>query len=453
MTKFIMTFLKAISSFRIHLHALLACGLALFSSLKAAPLPSFPGAEGFGAVASGGRGGELYCVTTLADSGPGSLRDAVSRPNRTVVFSVGGIVNLASDISVSDNITIAGETAPGEGICLYGRSVSLSEHSNIIIRYLRIRQGVKGDQGKKSLGMSGSSRIIVDHCSLQWGRWDNLGITVKSHDITVQYCLIAEAIHPQSFGALIDSVTNITLSHNLWMSNESRNPKAKGSVQYVNNVVYNWGITGLCGSHSEADRALDVIGNYFIAGPSSNDRFAGQFLASDHVYQRDNFVDIDKDGILNGKRAEAADFHRNNEEKYSLPTFLSEPAMHPEIPVSIDDAKVALDKIVAGVGASLQRDAIDRRLIDELRSLGKKGSTLDHTDRRGEALVGGIQPIPGGKPPLDTDGDGIPDAWERAHQLSPQDPGDAAKLQPSGYSNLETYLHGRVAGTDGSKSP
>ena len=405
------------------------------------PLPAFPGAEGFGALATGGRGGAVYHVTTLADAGPGSFRDAVSQSRRIVVFDVGGVIKLTTNVEVSSDLTIAGQTAPGEGICLYGQSVSLGGQSNIILRYMRFREGIAGDRGKKSLGMDHASNIVIDHCSIEWGRWDDLGITVQSHDITVQYCLMAEGIHPQSFGALIDSVTNVTLSHNLWMSNESRNPKVKGTVQYINNVVYNWGETGLCGGHSGADHALDVIGNYFIKGPSSNDRFAGQFYATDHVYEAGNLADLDADGTLNGQPVAAADFHRADEKIYTLPTFLPAPVMHPRIPVTVELAPVAYAKIVAGAGCSLCRDAVDRRLIGELTSLGKLGKTLPHTDDKGEALAGGLGEVVGGPAPLDSDHDGIPDAWEIARGLNPRDAADAAGLDSSGYTHLEVYLN------------
>jgi pectate lyase len=427
--------------------------LALAASAPAADTPvganatpvAFPGAEGFGAHATGGRGGAVYHVTTLADAGPGSFRDAVSQSHRIVVFDVGGIIKLASNIEVSSDLTLAGQTAPGEGICLYGAGVSLGGHSNIIVRYLRFRGGMASDRGKKSLGMDKADNIIIDHCSVEWGRWDDIGITVNSHDITVQYCLMAEGIHPQSFGALIDTVTNVTISHNLWMSNESRNPKVKGTVQYINNVVYNWGETGLCGGHSAADHSLDVIGNYFIKGPSSNDRFAGQFYATDHVFQTDNLADLDADGKLNGRPVVAADFHRADEKTYTLPTFVPDAAMHPRISVTVDSAPVAYEKVVAGAGCSLQRDTVDRRLIDELTSLGKKGKTLPHTDDKGEALAGGMSEVKGGVAPLDTDRDGIPDAWEAAHGLDPRNPADAAKVAASGYTQLEIYLNSLVA--------
>jgi pectate lyase len=408
-------------------------------------IPAFPGAEGFGAGASGGRGGSVYHVVTLDDAGPGSFRDAVSQPGRTVVFDVGGLIALKSNVPAANNLTIAGQTAPGEGICLFGGSLSFSERSNIIVRYIRLRGGMVSDRGKKPLGMSKAERVIIDHCSIEWGRWDNLGITVGSKDITVQHCIIAEAIHPQSFGALVDSVENVTLSHNLWMSNESRNPKAKGTVEYINNVVYNWGVTGLCGGHSAAVHLLDVVGNIFIKGPSSNDNFAGQFTATDHVYQRDNLVDLGRDGKLNGQVVVNADFRESKpmkgSEKYSLPTFLDRASMHAEIPVAVQAAADAFATVVAGAGCSLRRDAVDRRLIEELNSLGTKGACLPHTNELGEALVGGQGEVIGGTVPIDTDHDGIPDAWEAAHKLDPQNPADGARITASGYSELELYLN------------
>ena len=409
-------------------------------------LPAFPGAEGFGALAIGGRGGEIVHVTNLRDSGPGSFREAVSRPSRIVVFDVGGIVDLATVVPVSSNLTILGQTAPGEGICFYRNSVTLDNASNVIVRYLRFCQGIAGDRSQKAFGMARKcSNIIVDHCSIEWGRWDDLGITVGSSTITVQNCIMAEGIHPQSFGALIDMVTDITLSHNLWMSNESRNPKANGTVQYVNNVVYNWGYTGLCGGHEGIDRRLDLIGNYFIAGPSSNDRFAGQFWATDHVYQEGNFVDLDRDGKLNGTLAAPEDFHRADESGYTLPTFINEPTLHPPIPVVADSAEQAYIKVASGAGCSLHRDPVDLRLIGELTSLGLKGQTLPHTDAQGEALAGGIGKIDGGIPPVDSDRDGIPDAFEKAHGLDPRNPADAAKSDASGYMNIEVYANSLVA--------
>ncbi len=290
---------------------------AQIASAQTNQILAFPGAEGFGQFASGGRGGETVHVTTLDDAGPGSFRDAVGKPNRTVVFDVGGVIRLKSNIAVGSNITLDGTAAPGDGITLYERSVFFSGQNNVIVRYLRFREGIAGDRGKCSVDLFGGGDMIFDHCSIEWGRWDCLGVTQGSHDITFQNCIIGEGVDPQSFGSLSDTITNITYSHNLWINNQSRNPKAKGTIQYINNVVYNWGVCGLVGGHSEANHSLDAIGNYLIAGPDSSGHFTGEYKPTDHVFQRDNFVDTEKNGKLNGRPVVVADFGSGEE----APTF------------------------------------------------------------------------------------------------------------------------------------
>src|SRR5580704_13584685 len=305
------------------------------ASAQAKEYPAFPGAEGFGRFATGGAGGETVHVTTLDDSGAGSFRDAVSQPHRVVVFYIGGIIRLKSNIAASSDLTIQGQTADDEGITLYGRSVSFSGQHNVIVRYLRFREGINGDKGKCSVNLSGGSGMIFDHCSIEWGRWDCLGLTQGSHDITFQNCIIGEGVDPQRFGSLSDSVTNITYSHNLWINNQSRNPKAKGRIQYINNVVYNWGVCGLVGGHSEADHFLDAIGNYFIAGPNSGSHAVGEFKATDHVYQKGNFADTDKDGKLNGHELLAADFGSGD----GAPTLVNSPMVAPLTGLTIESAQ------------------------------------------------------------------------------------------------------------------
>jgi len=363
-----------------------ACLIALLFLLvlRAAPAPGKPlaflGAEGFGQFASGGRGGEVYHVTNLDDSGPGSFRDAVSQPDRLVVFDVGGIIRLKSNAAASSRLTLAGQTAPGNGVMLYGRSVTFSGQSNIIVRYLRFREGIAGDRGKCSVNLSGGSDMIFDHCSIEWGRWDCLGLTQGSHDITFQNCIIGEGVDPQRFGSLSDSVTNITYSHNLWINNQSRNPKAKGRIQYINNVVYNWGVGGLVGGHSAADHFLDAIGNYFIAGPDSGSHFVGEFKATDHVFQKDNLADANKDGKLNGRAVVAEDFGSGE----SAPTFVTHLTVAPQISVTVESAPAAFSNVVAHAGCSLHRDSVDARLIDAVQSFGLRGKII-----RDEAEAGG----------------------------------------------------------------
>ncbi len=342
---------------------------------------AFAGAEGFGRFASGGRGGEIIHVTCLDDSGPGSLRDAVGKSNRIVVFDVGGVIRLKSNLEVSSNITLAGQTAPGDGVLIYGRSTSFSGRKNVVVRYLRFREGIQGDKRKCSVNLSGGSDMIFDHCSIEWGRWDCLGLTKGSHDMTFQNCIIGEGIDPQRFGSLSDDAMNITYSHNLWINNQSRNPKAKGRIQYLNNVVYNWGVCGLVGGHSKENHFLDAIGNYFIAGPDSNSNCAGEFKASDQVFQKDNFADLNKDGQLNGRPVTPEDFGRGGD----APTFMTAYTVAPQIDVKVGSAQDAVASVIKDAGCSLHRDAVDARLIADLQSFGKSGKIIHN-----EAETGGI---------------------------------------------------------------
>jgi pectate lyase len=347
-------------------------------------LPAFLGAEGFGRFATGGSGGKTIHVTTLADAGPGSFRDAVGQSDCTVVFDVGGIIRLKSNVVAGSRITLDGQTAPGDGITLYGRSVSFSSRSNVIVRYLRFREGITGDKRKCSIILSGGNNMIFDHCSIEWGRWDCLGLTRGSHDITFQYCIIGGGIDPQRFGSLSDSVTDITFTHNLWINNQSRNPKAKGRIQYINNVVYNWGVTGLVGGHSAANHFLDAVGNYFIAGPDSGSRFAGEFKATDHVYQKDNFADLNRDGQLNGRPVVAADFGTGE----NAPTFEANPTVTARINLTVESAPAAFSNVIARAGCSLHRDAIDAQLIEAVQSLGTRGKIIHAETETGVPDVG-----------------------------------------------------------------
>lgn len=427
---------------------------------EAAVLPAFPGAEGFGALATGGRGGEIVHVTTVADKGPGSLREAVSKPGRFVVFDVAGVIKLESNLDVQDNTTLAGQTAPGDGISIYNRSTSFSGHKNIIVRYLRFREGIAGDKGKCAINCSTGSNMIFDHCSIQWGRWDCLGCTVNSHDITFQYCAIGEGLDPQRFGALVDTVTNITFSHNLWISNQSRNPKLKGTIQYINNVVYNFGGTGVAGGHSAADHFADVINNYLIAGPDSKGHAIGGFSESDKVFESGNMIDLDRDGKLNGRAVTHADFNDptgggegdgstggvaipTGQKPY--PTFMPKAWATgdkvPPVAVTVDSAAEAYKKVAAEAGCSLHRDSVDMRLFGELMSLGTKGKII-----KDEAESGGIGEIKAAVGAVDTDKDGVPDEWERGHGMNPNDVADGKGLDKSGYMKVEVYANGVVGG-------
>ncbi len=310
--------------FSILLVVFLISGLALIDNAAFAQLKAFPEAEGYGALVTGGRGGTVYHVTNLNDSGTGSLRDAVSQPNRIVVFDTSGVINLSSALVVKSNITIAGQTAPGDGITLYNNYVSMSNISNVIMRDIRVHAGINSSSGAKALSATDCTNLIFDHVSVEWGRWDNTGLTkdtVGAGMATFQNCIIGEPIDPQYFGGLFENAEGVTFSHNLFIDNWSRNPKIKGTIQYINNVVYNFGITGLCGGHSGAVHNFDCIGNYFISGPSTTaaNQVIGECTATDQVYQTGNVKDLNKNGVLDGVAVVPSDFYQST--TYPGPTF------------------------------------------------------------------------------------------------------------------------------------
>jgi len=387
---------------------------------------AFPGAEGFGRFATGGRGGTVYHVTNLNDSGAGSFRDAVSQSGRTVVFDIGGVIKIKEKIQAASRITIAGQSAPGQGIVIYGNGISFSDSS--IIRHIRFRGSIDMSRGACTVVADDVKDVIFDHVSIQWGRWDNLHIKGSSN-LTLQNCIIGEAIDPQRFGALLEVPTNVTIHHCLWIDNQSRNPKGKAAIEFINNVVYNWGVTGFVGGHSSANHYQDLIGNYFIAGPNSNNSFIGQFSATDHLYHKGNYIDLNKDGILNGQPAPDSSFVKTGATMQKNPTQYTGK-------VTVDNATDAYYKVLKTAGASMHRDAVDTRLITYLQSLGKEGKIF-----KTEADAGGQGAIASGKLLTDTDKDGIPDVWENKNGLNRKDSSDANKLAANGYSNLENYLN------------
>ena len=390
---------------------------------------AFPGAEGYGATATGGRGKPVIAVTTLADDGPGSFRDAAKHSDATIVFRVNGIVHLKSNMDLGSNLTIAGQTAPGTGITIADAKVSMSSATNVIIRYMRFRGGIAESPKVSSLNLSDASHVMLDHLSIEWGRWDNIQTNGNSYS-TLQNSLVGEGIVPQRFGCLCESDW-LTLSHNLWIHNKSRNPKGKGHIQYVNNVVYNWGVDGYVGGHGAADHYADLVNNYFIKGPSSSDNFIGEFAKTDHTYQSGNFVDLNVNGKLDGRAVSADDFEHAEADVMATPFF------KPEVPVHVDSVETIVAKVANDAGDSLCRDAVDARLVGDLLSFGAKGHFIGD-----EKEVGGLPAQSDETAPADTDGDGIPDAWETAHHLNPKDAADGQKIDAAtGFSNLELYLN------------
>jgi len=396
---------------------------------------AFPGAEGFGRYATGGRGGSVYHVTNLNDAGTGSFRDAVSQPNRIVVFDVGGIINISARIVVSNNITIAGQTAPGDGVVIYGNGLSFSGANNTICRYLRVRMGKNGDAGKDAITIANGSTMIFDHVSVSWGKdenfsisWDNKG--VKPENITIQNSIIAQGLETHSCGGLIQTSGGVSLIKNLYIDNNTRNPKVKGLNQYVNNVVYNWGVAAYILGDSEGDSYASVVGNYFINGPGVSSAAFTRGNLNFHLYAENNYQDDNMNGILDGMLLTQSD--------YDVVDWVTTPYDHP--PINVLSPVEAYDLIVAEAGASLpERDEVDQRLITELTSLGTIGQLI--SDETADPMNGpGL--VKGGMALIDSDKDGMPDTWEYFYGLDPYSSSDQNEDNDSdGYTNVEEYLN------------
>lgn len=245
----------------------LAAAMAIPAGVSAQEqILAFPGAEGFGKYTLGARAvanPEVYHVTNLNDSGAGSLRDAVSQSGRIVVFDVCGTINLKSTLIFKGNNTILGQTAPGEGIQVYGNRVSFSGASNLIVRHMRFRMGTNGDSGKDAAGIANGHDMIFDHLSVLWGRDENFSINPDGkgdiYNITIQNSIIGQGLQSHSCGGLLQTDGGVTIYRNLYIENKTRNPKVKGLNQYVNNVVYNWGDGGCyIMSDSEGDSWADI---------------------------------------------------------------------------------------------------------------------------------------------------------------------------------------------------
>ena len=413
-------------------------------------LLAFPGAEGFGRFATGGRGGEIYHVTNLNDAGAGSLRDAVSKPNRIVVFDVSGVIHLKSRLSFKSNLTILGQTAPGEGVQVYGNGVSFSDANNLIVRYLRVRMGVGGDNGKDAAGVASGHDMIFDHMSVLWGRDENFSVSSNNKgsgpaNVTIQNSIIGQGLQPHSCGGLIQTDNGVTLFRNLYIENATRNPKVKGLNQFVNNVSYNWGKEAAynMGGDSAGDSWAEISGNYWITGPWKQAAYPlvggnGNF----RYFAEENWYDSNIDGKLDGHEMTDEEYARSGGARVSTTAALVERGAPKEVPVieSRMSAPKALDYVLAYGGASLPvRDEVDQYLIDELASFGSSGTTGGITTEK-VLPHKGTGTLYGGYKPLDSDGDGIPDEWETANGLDPLNPADAAEIAENGYANIENYV-------------
>ncbi|KAF9870584.1 pectate lyase C [Colletotrichum karsti] len=412
------------------------CGVAVAGTKvsRADATPSaFPGAEGMGRMSVGGRTGKVYKVTNLNDSGTGSLRDAVSQPNRIVVFDVGGVINIKARIVVSKNIYIAGQTAPGGGITVYGNGFSWSNANDAIVRYIRIRMGKGGDSGKDAITIADGKNMIFDHVSVSWGRDETFSINGDVSNVTISDTIIAQGLETHSCGGLMQTDGGISLFRNFYVDNKTRNPKVKGRNDFQNNVVYNWGGGGgyIAGDSDGASYA-NIVNNYFISGPSTSVTAFTRGNANFRGYVKDNFYDSNRDGVLNGAALCVSTTC------YSGMAIQTAPFDYPGPAKQLTPA-AAVTHVMAKVGASLKRDAVDAALVKQVASYGKEGALISDP-----ATMGGPGTIEAGAAKKDTDGDGIPDEYESANGLNPNDAADGMKIGAGGYANLEIYVNSLV---------
>ncbi len=397
--------------------------------------PAFPGAEGFGKWASGGRGGSVYHVTNLNDSGTGSFRDAVSGTNRTVVFDVGGVIRIGERIVVKKDITIAGQTAPGEGVVIYGNGLSYTDANRSITRHMRYRMGKVGTSGKDAVTIADGTDMIFDHCSISWGRDETFSISGGSGEdpgyITIQNCIIAQGLESHSCGGLIQDFNGVSLFRNLYIDNDTRNPKVKGVNEFINNVVYNWDDAAYILGDSAADSYANVIRNYFISGPNTGAAAFTRGNLNFHLYALNNWHDSNKNGLLDGAiLAQSA---------YGTVDWQTVPYDYPGVKTMLG-ALAAYKVVLSQAGACFPlRDRTDSRLMKELKSLGTSGQLI--SDENSSPMYG-VGILESGINPTDTDQDGMPDYWEQSiaglNASAADHNGDA---DGNGYTNLEDYLN------------
>jgi pectate lyase len=421
-------------------------------------LPAFPGAQGFGTSSPGGRGGRVIQVTNLRDSGPGSFRAAATaRGRRIVVFGVSGTITLHSDIDVyTPYLTIAGQTAPGGGITLRahpcnGKGVLGVHTHDVVIRYMRFRPGPHPcyGEGESSDGIviyeKGTHHVVVDHSSISWGVDENVSLYDDAHDITLSWNVISEGLarstHAEgehSKGAHLsgENTFNISFHHNLLAHNLDRNPQPTnpGVADIRNNVVYNYGEHAALTSNSHGRPRFNFVGNYYLPGPDTDTS----------EYELDVYEGSDVGwsffvkGNIGPHRPRGAQPQADTVDPAGRSSMVSRPFRTAY--VSTTSAFRAKRQVLARAGASFpHRDAVDRRVVRDVRQ--GTGRIIDDP-----ADVGGWPVLPATQAPPDTDRDGMPDRWERHRGLNPRVDDSRRDHDGDGWTNVEEYVNGLVAG-------
>ncbi|HAJ80364.1 MAG TPA: hypothetical protein DCO75_11405 [Fibrobacteres bacterium] len=411
---------------------------------------AFPGALGFGAYASGGRGGSVYHVTNLNDTGAGSFRASVSGSNRIVVFDVGGYIKLSSAVSVSSNITIAGQTAPGGGIGFMGGEISFAKKSNIICRYIRVVPGSLTESDEDdALSLYLAQNVILDHCSFEFAPWNNVDGVGNNNDsqavtnITFQYCLNADPTG-QQFGAHCESViSNWAWFFNIFANSHNRNPLAKTNDVFMNNVLYNCsaGYT----THTSTAFKHDIINNYFILGPActGTDNTWYQIDKNQSIYCSGNIKDSDKDGVLDGDTTTPYWYQGTG-------TVLASPWSTLSSSVTKYTARTGY-RIAVSMAGTRPLDQLDSLIVNQIRTLGSgttgyttgtSGPDENYYTSQSQTGLGnsGYGTIASGVKDTDTDNDGMPDYWEKTMDLNIST-NDAMTKDAAGYANIENYMN------------
>lgn len=416
---------------------------------------AFPGAEGFGKYTTGGRGGKVVVVSNLNDSGPGSLREALEmKEPRIVVFAVAGTIPLESQLDVNHgDLTIAGQSAPGEGISIRNYPMKVNA-GNVIIRYFRSRLGDERGVEDDGISIIRQKDIIVDHSTFSWGT-DESASFYDNENFTLQWSIVSESLNnsvhtkgEHGYGGIWGG-KGATFHHNLLAHHKSRNPRFNGARTYKqgqpelevadfrNNVIYNWRANS---AYAGEEGNYNMVNNYFKPGPATNrnvrDRIVEVWPPYGNFFVSGNYVDgfpevtqQNRKGV-DGEDPEAA--------------LVQQPVKVVAIPEHSPGE--AYEAVLAKAGASFRRDAADSRLVQEVRSgtatYGKEKDGIIDSQQE----VGGWPELASGEVPADKDGDGMPDTWESEKGLNPENASDATGYSlEEGYTNIEVYLNSLVA--------
>jgi pectate lyase len=435
---------------------------------------AFPGAEGFGKYTTGGRGGEVIIVSNLNDSGEGSFRKAVQKNGpKIIVFTVSGTIHLESPLNIKGNTTIAGQSAPGDGICIADYPVQLGG-DNIIIRYLRFRMGDRHQNMGKVAGsghddaLSGTRRknIIIDHCTMSWSTDETLSV-YAGDSTTLQWNLMSEPLNysyhfekgdtdfeRHGYGGIWGG-RHLSAHHNLFAHCLSRTPRFDGirnspeeNVDFLNNVIYNWGVNNV---YAGEGGTYNIVNNYYKPGPETKanvqqrilNPFKSATLPFGKFYVDGNYIDgsseVSQDnwkGVVMDKGTEAD----------AQQAKLAQPFGTPKI--NTHTAHQAYELVLQSAGASFKRDTLDQRIINDVKM--KTGRFIDvqggfphgtdYTTSKSAWPV--LKSLPA---PQDSDGDGMPDEWEKKNGLNPNDKGDGAATNlHKHYTNIEVYLNSLI---------